>query len=185
VAQEVINKTLGQVSQYNPLSVERGACITASNCVFHREGIAENRRGFQYYATPTSTDVDAFLQFDGRILAQTASNLWLDNGSGTFSSIASTTPPTGSVLRSVEAKNNSYITTSAGIYRLDSVTSPTFVEAGVPRPLDVNLTLVDRIAPAVGFIPIAVASPADYPQVGYRAIISRTDSNGNVYYSAP
>lgn len=179
MAQDVINKTLGQVSQYNPLSIERGACILAFNCVFHREGIAENRRGFKYYATPTSTDVDAFLQFDGRILAQTTSNLWLDNGSGTFSSVASTTPPSGSVLRSVEAKNNLYVTTSTGVYRLDSISAPTFVEAGVPRPLDLDLTLVTAVG---GFVP---ASTATFPQLGYRAIVSRTDTNANVYYSAP
>ena len=179
MAQEVINKTLGKVSQYNPLSVEKGACITASNCVFQREGIAQNRRGYKLYGSLGST-VTSFLQFDSKVFASTATNLYYDDGNGTFTSFATVSPPTGSRLRAAESKNNLYCTTSLGIYKVDSSTSPTFVAAGTPRPLDITLTLVTD---AAGFIPVQAST--NYPQVGYRAIISRTDTNDNVYYSAP
>lgn len=180
MAQEVITKTLGKVSQYNPLSVERGACIVADNAVFQREGIAQNRRGFSLYATPGATDVEAFLQFGGKILAQTATDLTIDNGSGTFSTIAAAAGPTGSILRSAESKNNLYITTSNGMYRLENSSGSVYKSAGCPKPLDL---VVSTTTSASGFLPVQAG--AVYPQVGYRAIISRSDTNDNVYYSAP
>lgn len=83
-------------------------------------------------------------------------------------------PDVDAKIRSVEANNNVYFTTSTGIQKLDSLTS-TIVPAGAPKGLD-------------GFAILATGGSgfmADNVQVAYRIVWGYQDANKNLIIGAP
>jgi hypothetical protein len=178
VAQDIIEKTLGKVSQFNPMSVEKGSCIVAENCVFEREGVAENRRGHAYYAevgAAPATVVKQFLTYLDTTLIHYDSKIAFDNGTSSPTDYGgSYDAPTGSKIRSAESNRNLYFTTSEGIKRISNVTGTAAVKAGLSRPTVTTLALTG----ASGFL-------ADNTGVAYRACFVRYDTWGNTYTSEP
>lgn len=177
MAQDTIDRCLGLVSQYNSLSLAKGALIQADNCVIRRENIVEDRRGYAVYAT-LSNSISKFLKYSGKVIAHNLSTLSYDNGSGTFSDFnGSYSAPSGSKMRFVEASSNLYVTTSLGPKAVTSLSTAagTIRATGSPRPLDPSYVLN---AAASGFL-------ADTNNCAYRVVIRRTDANGNVIRGCP
>lgn len=175
--QDAIDKALGLVSQYNPLSIAKGSLLVANNVVCRRENIVEDRRGFALYATLSNT-IKRLLTYSGRVVAHNGTVLSYDsNGSGTFADFSgSYTEPSGYRLRGVEANQNLYVTSSTGVRVLTSLsTSSSAVRlAGAPRALDGTYAL----AGVSGFL-------ANNFQCAYRNVIVRKDANKNVLRGYP
>ena len=93
---------------------------------------------------------------------------WIDY-TGTYSK-----PSYDAKIRSVEANNNVYFTTSTGIQKLDSLTS-TIIPSGVPKGLDGFATLNASVS---GFMDTDV-------QVAYRIIWGYKDLNKNLILGVP
>lgn len=138
--------------------VPEGALALADNIVIDRDSIAEPRRGFGYLTHGSgtqSTFSDAsyranklfFYQsqilchYSTNLLAYHDSTLGWTNYSGTYS------PPTASIpVRTAQANQNFYFTTSTGVYRLDAYNgTPTAV--GVPQALDIQTTIAATVTP--------------------------------------
>src|ERR1700719_1697143 len=122
-----------QLSQVKP-----GAMTVANNISIDRPGIAETRRGFDFY-NPTL----AAPAIKGYIYNATL--LWyLNNGSlvhdtnPTWSTYSGTFfPPSGGYVFSTQSNGNFYFTTNNGVYKLDSL-SGTPQLAGAPTALDLQ-----------------------------------------------
>lgn len=93
---------------------------------------------------------------------------WIDY-SGSYSQ-----PDSDIKLRSVEANNNVYFTTSTGIQKLDQITG-TIVPSGAPKGLDGYATLNNA---STGFMP-------DDVQVAYRVVWGYKDFNKNLILGVP
>lgn len=180
MAQDIIEKTLGKVSQNNPMSIEKGSCVTAQNCVFVRDGVAENRRG--YYWTykvstvdPSSATAKQFLVYqNGHIINTDIGKLICTDVNDTVSIKSGTyLPPTNTKMRSAESNRNLYLTTSAGVKRISDMTTTAAVKAGLDRPTVTTLTYG---AAAGGFL-------ATNTGCAYRAVFARYDVWNNLYTS--
>jgi hypothetical protein len=123
MAQEVKLKAAGLFTHPNQLDLPEGALVQADNVVIRRDGVIEPRRGLAYYAAET---FDRLFSYRGRLLGHTATanKLKHDSGSGTFTEKTGTYshPDASAKMRAAEAAQNLYLTTSAGVYRLDSPT---------------------------------------------------------------
>jgi hypothetical protein len=136
-----------------------GALRQALGVVMTRPGVIEKSRPYRQYGVAAdspsfSGTMLAMFKFGPQIMQyNTAGALWteLSGGStGVFTGCSGMTciPPSAArYVRTVEASGNVYLGTSLGITKLDAIGggSPTNSEnyiAGVPRALDVQLTLV-------------------------------------------
>ena len=166
----------------NPLSeVAAGSMTKATNVVVDREGLIETRRGFSRYGDrvtlTTSQTIDSFMIYDDTLLFHYDSKIAYDSdGAGTWAEYTgSYTQPTGvAKIKSVEANKNLYFTTSAGMYKLDSVTG-TPVLAGEYKAL--NGTGVLNSAGS-GWL-------STDNQVAYRVVWGHRDANENLILGAP
>ena len=126
--QEVRLKALGLFTNPNQLDLPAGALTTATDVVIRREGIIEPRRGYSNYATETAVRI---FSYSGRLFilsAHSSGTIKVDNGSGTFTGLSgaySSPSSTTHKMRSAEAIQNLYLTTSAGPYRIDATASAT------------------------------------------------------------
>lgn len=127
---------------------------------------------FQVSTSSGGTAVDITSQGTGthtlKILNYADCYGWIDY-SGTYLK-----PSDDVKIRSVEANNNVYFTTSTGIKKLDSLTS-SVVSAGAPKGLDGFASLDPAIS---GFMP-------DDTQVAYRIVWGYKDLNKNLILGAP
>lgn len=173
--QDTIDKCLGWTTQYNPLSVAKGALARSENCVSTRENIAESRRGHALYGT-LSNAIRKFLIYSSRVLTHNGSALSYDDGSGTFGDYSgSYSAPTGHKMRGVQVNSNLMITTSEGVKVISDVAGTAARRAGVPRMLGPAYTLTSVSS---GFL-------SNASQVSYRVVLERTDANGNVISGYP
>lgn len=176
MAQSLVTKTIGVVTQYNPMGTPSGAMSEAFDCVVRREGIVENRRGNKVYGSLSSAPSRVFA-YANRVLVLDGATLKYDNGSGTFSSYSgSYSPVSGYKVRSMLANSNLYFTTDAGVKAVQDINGTVARDAGVPRPLHVELSLSSAGTPSL---------LANSTNVAYRAIFQRTDLNSNVLNSYP
>lgn len=83
MAEQSVTKCLGLVTVNNPFSVREGALILAENVVVKRVDIAENRRGYENYATATGTP-EQTLSYSQKIQVHSNSQIQCDNGSGSL-----------------------------------------------------------------------------------------------------
>lgn len=172
--QDTIDRCLGWVTQFNPLSVAKGALSRAENVRIGRENLIESRRGSAVYTT-LSANLARLLVYSDRVLAQRGTTIEYDNGSGTFASYSgSYSAPSGAKIRGIEARSNFLFTTSAGVKVFTDVAGTAARSAGLPRALDPSYSLTG----ASGFL-------ANSYQCAYRVVFERTDANANVIVGYP
>lgn len=134
--------------------------------------ISATDTSFQVSATSGGAPVDITTQGTGIHTLHVKTYVdfygWVDY-SGTYLQ-----PDLVTKLRSVEANNNVYFTTSTGIQKLDTITA-TIVPAGAPKGLDGFANLNPS---ASGFMPNDV-------QVAYRVVWGYKDANKNLILGFP
>ncbi len=172
-----VKKFTGLYTHPNPLSmVPEGALSIAEDCSIDKEGVIENRRGFNFYGSALSSQAKAALKFKSRSLINYSTTLAYDlDGLGTYTPYSgSFSPITGTKIRGQELNGSLFYTTNNGVYKLDSLTG-TPRPAGVPKPLDMVATFSTD---PIGFMNYNA-------QVAYRMVWSRTDANNISTPSSP
>jgi hypothetical protein len=179
-SQSLSVKIRGLYSYPNAFSaVPDGALSVADNCVIDADGIIEPRRGFNKttYALPSST-ANKLFQYQKKLIAHygVSSLAYYDPATGWQTYSGSYTPidPLLHRVRSAEANNNLYFTTSAGVKALDAYNSTPY-SVGMPQGLDVQASLV---AGGSGFMSTAT-------QCAYRVVFGRRDANNNLILGFP
>ena len=160
-----------QLSQVPP-----GAMSIANNIVIDRPGIAETRRGFNFYGTQlTSYAIEGFVYDNTLLWYENNGTLVYDSdGAGTWIAYSgSFFPPANNFINSTQASGNFYFTTNNGVYKLDSVTS-TPRQSGVPAALDLQ-----------GAVSGTGNVILNNSQVGYQILFGYTDLNNNLILGAP
>jgi len=178
---ETLNlKLQGLFTSPNNLSaVPQGALEIAENVVIDKANIVESRKGQKQYGSALTVSSDAvqkLFNYSTNTLANYNNKLAYDSdGLGTFVDYTGSyaQPAADYKMRSLEANKNFYFTTTAGIYKLDSITS-TPIKAGVSRALGGSAVL----NAVTGFL---VANSS----VAYRIVWGYTDLNGNLVLGAP
>lgn len=170
-------KARGLFISPNPLSaMPQGAMSVADNVVIDYENLVASRRGFNFYGSAVSGDINALFNYNNSLILSYASKLAYDsNNAGTWVDYSGTyaDPDSEYRMRSLESNKNFYFTTSAGVKKLDALTS-TPVSAGAPRALDGSGTTTG----ATGFL-------ANNFQVAYRLVWGYRDANSNLIIGAP
>jgi hypothetical protein len=149
-----------------------GAMDEATNVNISRDGIAETRRGLDIIGTKAVTRVwpykDNLVGHGTTTLARSADGAtWVDYSTALAA-------PSDVAVRAIEAQSCLFLTSAAGIVRVDSLTSEP-VAAGVPEALDIGLTLS---TPAGTAVPTA-------NQIAYRMLFGRKDANGRLILGGP
>lgn len=161
----------------NPLSqVPPGALAIAQNVVIDRPGVAETRRGVDFYGDDLPSDAVKAFVYMTRLLVYCADGelVYDSDGSGTWVTYSGLySPPSGGFLNSTQANGNFYFTTNNGVYKNDSLTG-TPRQAGAPEGLDVQVA-VDGVGTAV---------PTN-SQVAYAIVWGYIDENDNLILGAP
>ena len=156
--------------------VPPGAMTIANNINIDRPGVAETRRGFDFYGTLLPAPAIKGYNYNNTLLFYSNNGqLSYDSDSlGTWVQYAGTFfPPPGSFLFSTQASGNFYLTTNNGVYKLDSVTGTPRL-AGVPAALDIQ-----------GAISGAGNAVLNTSQVGYQVLFGYIDANNNLILGAP
>lgn len=168
MAQDKTTKFPGLITQFNSLNLGPGALIRANDCSIRRENCIEDRRGYKLYSALSNQPAQEMV-YNNRIVTHNSSVLSYDNGSGTAANYSGNyEAPTGRKMRSVEASNNLYVTTNAGIKVFSDLTGTAGRLAGAPRALNAAYSTTG----STGFI-------ANTSQVAYRSLIKRTDAQMN------
>lgn len=189
MSQSLITKIRGLYTFPNDFSsVPDGALAVADNVVIDRDSIAEPRRGFTYLASAAGRAdfvaagdrAQKIFFYDDTIIAQvltgsTYSLVYFNPTTGFATIDASFNPPAATVkTRSAQAKQNLYLTSDDGVYRIDDRDS-TPVRVGIPEPLEIG--------------PILSLSGTNWLtnnySVAYRFVLCFKDENGNLYQSSP
>jgi hypothetical protein len=126
VSQELKLTPKGLYSQPSLIGedIPDGAMVTADNVVIKREGIVEPRRGVMGYATLTANRLASYQ--DKLIAHSSTGTVSYDNGSGTITALSGTfAPPDANTAKTrfAQAGQNLFLTTSAGVYRMDAYNS--------------------------------------------------------------
>lgn len=188
MSQSLTIKVSGLYTYPSDLSaVPEGALSQADNIVIDKDGIAEPRRGLDYlkHATTTKSSFSdptyranklfyyqsqILSHYDTNLLAYHDSTLGWTNYSGTYSPPSATVP-----MRSVQANQNFYFTTSKGVYKLDSYTG-TPGAIGVPAALDSKASVA--VAPSSTWLTTSHTT-------AYRVLWGIKDANNNLILGAP
>lgn len=161
----------------NQLSeVPPGAMTIANNIVIDRPGIAETRRGFDFYGDPLpSYAIKGFVYLAHLLFYCNGGEMVYDSDSlGTWITYSGTFfSPLGNFINSTQANGNFYFTTNNGIYKISGLTG-TPQQAGSPPALD--------LAAALAGVGSAVVTNA---QVAYSVVWGYTDANNNLILGAP
>lgn len=169
----------------NPNTLEPGyvdgALAVADNIVIDKDNIAESRRGFSKYNqyvslgsyTNTISDIfsyddEIFIHYNNKIAIDPGDGSSWDEFSGTYSD-----PDTGFDLSPLEQNQNLYITTSAGIKKLDA-TDGDFGQSGIVRSLD-----------GFGSVTGSTGWFNDDTAVAYRMLWGKYDANNNLILGSP
>lgn len=160
-----------QLSQVPP-----GAMTIANNIDIDKPGVAETRRGFDFYGDQlTSQAIKGYIYNDTLLwYLQDGSLVYDSDDAGTWVAYpGSYFPITGSFVFSTQSSGNFYYTTNNGVYKLDSLTG-TPVLAGVPTALDLQGDVS-----GMGNVVL------DSSQVGYQILFGYIDANDNLILGAP
>jgi hypothetical protein len=157
--------------------VPDGAFSVADDVVIRREGIVETRRGF-YPATGAfpSGSLEALTSFGGFLVGHTSGGkvVRTSDSGATWTEYSGTyTPPTDRRTRFLEMAKSLYMTTSAGVYRLDSAAG-TWGAAGVPQAVGGTATLTG----SSGFLTANAAT-------AYRLVWGFRNDNNRIILGAP
>ena len=190
-SQTVILNAAGLVTSPNELSREDGALIEASNVVIRRDGIIEQRRGFNLYGSELpliNERVKQLATYKNRILRHYSDKLAFDsNGTGAFLDFAGSINETegGLRIKLVESNGNLYFTTSDGIKKLSARNADDFTvsngfitSAGAVKAVDVSGQIIYTPNSQSAFLPQDAA-------VAYRIVWAYRDINANLILGAP
>lgn len=183
MAKETVIEPAGLYTSPNQRSsVPAGAMTEATNVVIRRPGMVESRRGYATltgdWSGTTAQTAQALHVWrtnatDYIFIATETRLLRTDEGAGAYTDFGAITALTDR-HRFAEAKKNLYLTTGAGVYRLDAYNgTPTL--SGIAKPLSIAVSSGGATG---GWL-------TDPGSVAYRAVIKYEDANGNVYFSAP
>lgn len=165
-------------------SVSEGSLAVAQNIDILSADIAQPRRGFEL-ATATGYS-DAAYRTDKIFHYQT----YLFSHYGTYGSantlryynsgwnaVGTYSAPTGRRMRTVEANQNLYFTTSTGVKKIDAYNS-TPATSGVPKAMNMTVSLTGT----GGFL---ADDPTNDKVVAYRCVWLKEDANDNLIIGAP
>jgi len=159
-------------------SVPDGALLRANHCILTVDNILEPRRGFDRIATLPAAD-DRFSRFayyqDQQIATYSNGKIAYKNGTSYTALTGTFSDPDSLLARRRFLLSNSclYVTTSAGVYKMDAYTAtPTL--AGVVKGLDLQLSL----SGSSGFL-------AADQQTAYRMLWGIRDAQNNLILGAP
>lgn len=156
--------------------VPPGAMTIANNINIDRPGIAETRRGFDFYGNQLVAAAIKGYNYDDTLLwyLENGSLVYDSDGAGTWATYSgSFFPPTNSFLFSTQSSGNFYYTTNNGVYKLDSVTGTPRL-SGVPAALDLQ-----------GAISGAGNAIDNNSQVMYQVVFGYIDANNNLILGTP
>jgi hypothetical protein len=182
MSQSLVLAVRGLYTNNNELSTAPvGALKTADNIVINKSSIAEPRRGFNRLAftLPSVSDrADKLFQYQNKLLLHygSTSMAYYDASTGVNTYQGTYSHPDSYLARikSAEANQNFYHTSSKGIQRLDLVTSQP-EQAGMFKGLDILASAHSNVS---GFM-------SNNTQVAYRAIWGKTDANENLIRGFP
>lgn len=190
-SQTVILNAAGLVTSPNELSRDDGALIEASNVLIRRDGIIEQRRGYNLYGSQLpviNQRVKQLTTYRNRILRHYSDKLAFDsNNLGAFLDFAGSfleTEP-GLRMKFVESNGNLYFTTASGIKKLSARNADDFtvadgfvMSAGAVKAVDVDGEIIYTPNSQSAFLPQDGA-------VAYRVVWAYKDINGNLIQGAP
>lgn len=160
-----------QISQVPP-----GAMTIANNVVCDRPGVAETRRGFDFYGDLLpSAGIKGFVYMSELLWYCTDGELVYDSdGAGTWIQYAgSFFPPAGNFINSTQANGNFYFTTNNGVYKIAGLTG-TPQQSGAPPALDISAA-----SAGVG------SAVVNNSQVAYSVVWGYIDDNDNLILGSP
>jgi hypothetical protein len=171
-------------------SVPDGALSKADDIVIDKEDTAEPRRGFNKSSGGFSNSAyraDKMFFYQNYLFAQYSSNLLAYystvlsstsanfTGSGSWTAVSGTyAPPTDTKMRAAEASQSMFMTSSAGVYKMDSY-SATPIRAGAYKGLDISAATTN----------ITGNWLADTYYAVYRVVWGYRDANNYVVLGAP
>ena len=165
-------------------SAPEGALAVAKNIDILSNNVARPRRGFDvsttngYSSQDDRTDKVFFYQgyqFSHHGTYQSANDLsYYDSG---WSSLGTYSAPSGRRMSVLEANQNLYFTTSAGVKKLDAYNS-TPESAGVPKALNIALSLTG----SSGWLEEGASLDV---HAAYRVVWAKYDANDNLVIGAP
>lgn len=162
----------------NLSGIPQGALSVADNIVIEAKNLISSRRGQTQYGTPLNVSggqVNKIFNYSSSLIVNYDSKMAYDSGNGNWIDYSGTylPPQTGLKMRSLEALKNFYFTTSAGIYKLDSLT-------GTPKLAGAEKALggTGATTGSSGFLP-------DDSAVAYRLVWGYRDANQNLVLGAP
>jgi hypothetical protein len=159
----------------NDFTEAAGALVKADNVVINDKDIIQPRRGYDHFGYDFGASDDraskffftgsnTILHYD-TTLAYSTGGAW-NSYSGSYSG------PSGYKMRFAEANKNVYFTTSAGVYKIDSI-SQTPETCGVPKAISFAASTTG----ASGFL-------ANTYYCNYRVLWGIKDANNNYVYGA-
>jgi len=182
MAESLTLKAKGLSRYSDPLSARPvGSLNLAENIVIDQEGLFSPRRGFTKLGGTFTGNIKNIFSYGGYLFVYLSSGevYRYDENAGTYTEITGFVGA-GGYIRSAEYNGNLYVTSSLGVFKLDSATSNTFVEAGVPQAL--HFAVTTSTSPAAEGSGSAVEADST---VGYRTVWGRKDSNNNLLLGAP
>lgn len=171
-------------------SLPEGALSVADDIVIDKEDTAEPRRGFNksYGAfSDSSYRANKLFFYQNYLFAHFSTDKFgyyttvLDSASATFTSSGawteisgSYTPPTSTKMKAIEANQNFYFTTNAGVYKLDAYNGTPSL-AGAYKGLDLSVSSAGTTS---GWL-------EDQYRTAYRIVWGYRDANNNLVLGAP
>lgn len=185
----ILLKAAGLHTSPNELERVDGALIQADNVIIRRDGIIEQRRGFNLYgdALPSAgLRVKQLTTYRSRILRHYSNILQYDsNGEGSFLDFDGSYSETQDGLRMkfIESNGNLYFTTADGIKKISArtaadLTTVSPISAGAVKAVDLQGRRIYTPNSQSAFLPQDAA-------VSYRVLWAYKDLNNNLIQGAP
>lgn len=152
-----------------------GGLLKADNIVIDQPNVAKSRRGQKKYNV-NADPIRSLATYRSNLVAFTDSDLMVDDGSGTYTTLSSTvkSPLPSKKFHYVESNKNFYYCDENGVFKLDSLSSTPKL-AGVPQALQISSLTSVASGTAV----------EKYSQVAYRVLFGYKDANNNLILGAP
>ncbi len=185
----VLLKAAGLITSPNELARDEGALIQAENVIIKRDGIIEQRRGFNLYGTPLESPgfrVKQLTTYRNRIIRHFSNKLEFDsNGIGSFLAFSGSymETQTGLRMKFIESNGNFYFTTSEGVKKISAKTADDLLtvtpsSAGAVKAVDLFGKTIYTANSQTAFLPQDGA-------VSYRVVWGYKDLNSNLVLGAP
>lgn len=153
-----------------------GGLLKADNIVIDQPNVAKSRRGQKKYNI-NPDPLRSMATYKSNLLTFTDSDLMVDDGSGTYTTLSSTvkSPLPSKKFHYVESNKNFYFCDENGVFKLDSLTSAPKL-AGVPQAIQINS--IDGMA-GTG------TAVENNKKVAYRILFGYKDANNNLILGPP